>query len=299
MIIESTSFASPMRKPSREPFSTCGAALMFSCPPQTTMSESPLAMDCAPSIAALRPEPQTLLMVIAGTMSGSPAQIAAWRAGFWPTAAVSTCPMITSETWSGDTPARSSAFLMMCAPSFVAGTPASEPPNLPIAERAAPTMTMSSMLFSWLCLACFLFDVATRCRLDRRICRAAGLCRGFARTALEPFQPLRPLRPPAAALFLRLRQPVVRIFRGVFRKPETALAARRRIDDPGDMPARAQHELLFAADQAQRTVARTPGDDLVFARGADAGRLFHLAEVHRDAAVLQRARHAPLVLGLG
>jgi len=44
------------------------------------MSASPLAIDCAPSIAAFRPEPQTLLMVIAGTMSGRPAQIAAWRA---------------------------------------------------------------------------------------------------------------------------------------------------------------------------------------------------------------------------
>ena len=137
-----------MRKPSREPFSTCGAALMFSWPPHTTMSASPLAIDCAPSMAAFRPEPQTLLMVIAGIMSGSPAQIAAWRAGFWPTAAVSTWPMITSDTWSGATPARSSALRMMCAPSFAAGTPASEPPNFPIAERAAPTMTISSRVCS-------------------------------------------------------------------------------------------------------------------------------------------------------
>ena len=38
------------------------------------------------SITAFRPEPQTLLMVIAGTMSGRPALIAAWRAGFWPDA---------------------------------------------------------------------------------------------------------------------------------------------------------------------------------------------------------------------
>ena len=49
--------------------------LMFSWPPATTMSESPLAIACAPSIAAFRPEPQTLLMVIAGTMSGRPARI--------------------------------------------------------------------------------------------------------------------------------------------------------------------------------------------------------------------------------
>ena len=74
---------------------------MFSCPPATTMSASPLAIACAPSIAALRPEPHTLLIVIAGTMSGRPALIAAWRAGFWPMPAVSTWPMMTSETCSG------------------------------------------------------------------------------------------------------------------------------------------------------------------------------------------------------
>ena len=37
----SISLASPMRKPSREPSSTCGAALMFSWPPAMTMSASP------------------------------------------------------------------------------------------------------------------------------------------------------------------------------------------------------------------------------------------------------------------
>ena len=142
----STIFASPMRKPSRDPCSTCGDWLIDSWPPATTMSESPLAIDWAPSIAAFRPEPQTLLMVIAGTMSGRPAQIEAWRAGFWPTPAASTWPMMTSETWSGDTPARSSTLRMTCAPSFAAGTLASEPPNLPMAVRAAPTMTISSMV---------------------------------------------------------------------------------------------------------------------------------------------------------
>src|SRR3954471_19520548 len=80
----STSFASPMRKPSRDPIIACGDRLIDSCPPATTMSASPLAMDCAPSMAALRPDPHTLLMVIAGTISGSPARMAACRAGFWP-----------------------------------------------------------------------------------------------------------------------------------------------------------------------------------------------------------------------
>ena len=66
-IIVSMSFASPMRKPSREPSSTCGDALMFSWPPAITMSASPHCTACAASMTAFRPEPQTLLMVIAGT----------------------------------------------------------------------------------------------------------------------------------------------------------------------------------------------------------------------------------------
>ena len=89
-IIVSTSFASPMRKPSREPGSTCADALMFSCPPAITISASPHLIACAARCVALRPLPQTLPMVIAGTMSATPARIDAWRAGFWPHPAVST-----------------------------------------------------------------------------------------------------------------------------------------------------------------------------------------------------------------
>ncbi len=148
MIMVSTSFASHMRKPSREPIRACGDRLIDSWPPATTISESPLAIDCAPSIAALRPEPHTLLMVIDGIISGSPARIAAWRAGFWPQPAASTWPMITSETCSGATPARSSTLRMTSAPSSEAGVFARLPPNLPIAVRAAPTMKMSSMMIS-------------------------------------------------------------------------------------------------------------------------------------------------------
>src|SRR2546429_272856 len=68
-IIVSTSLASPMRKPSREPFSACGAMLIDSWPPATTTSASPWAIACAPSIAACRPEPHTLLMVMAAGRS--------------------------------------------------------------------------------------------------------------------------------------------------------------------------------------------------------------------------------------
>ncbi|MCY1221751.1 hypothetical protein D9M72_338200 [compost metagenome] len=145
-IMVSTSLVSPMRKPSREPGSTCGAALMFSWPPATTISASPAAMALAASITAFRPEPQTLLMVIAGTMAGRPALIDAWRAGFWPEPAASTWPMMTSLTCSGLMPARSSAALMTTAPSSGAGILASDPPNLPTAVRAAETMTTSVMV---------------------------------------------------------------------------------------------------------------------------------------------------------
>jgi hypothetical protein len=144
----STIFASPMRKPSREPLSACGARLIDSWPPATTSSESPLAIACAPSIAACSPEPQTLLIVIAGTMYGMPALIAAWRAGFCPTPAVSTWPMMTSDTCSGATPARSSTLRITSAPRSAAGLLARLPPNLPIGVRAAPTMTISSMRLS-------------------------------------------------------------------------------------------------------------------------------------------------------
>ncbi len=77
-----------MRWPSREPGSTCGARLMFSWPPAMTISQSPSRMACAASITAFRPEPQTLLMVMAGTPCGRPALMTAWRAGFWPEPAV-------------------------------------------------------------------------------------------------------------------------------------------------------------------------------------------------------------------
>jgi hypothetical protein len=43
------------------------------------------------------PLPQTSPIVMPGTLSGNPARINACRAGFWPTPAVSTCPMITWE----------------------------------------------------------------------------------------------------------------------------------------------------------------------------------------------------------
>src|SRR5215472_10439355 len=96
-------------------------------------------------MTAFRPEPQTLLMVIAGTALGSPALIDAWRAGFCPLAAVSTWPRMTSEMSGGSSLARASSAWITVAPSSGAGVFASVPPNFPIAVRTAPAMTMSDM----------------------------------------------------------------------------------------------------------------------------------------------------------
>ena len=84
-------------------------------------------------------------MVIAGTIAGTPARIDAWRAGFWPTPAVSTWPISTSLTISGFTPVFWSSAEMTLAPSSDAGIPEIVPPNLPTAVRSAATITTSSI----------------------------------------------------------------------------------------------------------------------------------------------------------
>ena len=87
-----------------------------------------------------------MLTIHAGEPIGTPALIEAWRAGFWPWAAVRIWPMITSETRAASTPLRSSAALMAAAPSSCAGVEPNEPLKLPTAVRAAPTMTTSSFM---------------------------------------------------------------------------------------------------------------------------------------------------------
>jgi hypothetical protein len=109
-------------------------------PPATTHSASPALMAWAASITALRPEPQTLFTVKGGTEGGSPAPRAAWRAGFCPTPAWSTLPMITSSTAVGSTFARWSAALMATAPSWGAVWEARPPWNFPMAVRQAERM---------------------------------------------------------------------------------------------------------------------------------------------------------------
>jgi hypothetical protein len=69
--------------------------------------------------------------------------MAAWRAGFWPWAAVRIWPMITSWTSSAATEARASAPRMAMAPSSWAGSVASAPLNDPTGVRAALAITIS------------------------------------------------------------------------------------------------------------------------------------------------------------
>jgi hypothetical protein len=71
---------------------------MDSWPPATMMSASPLAICCMPIATVRSPEPQSWLRPQAVFSWGTPAAMAAWRAGFWPWPAASTWPRITSST---------------------------------------------------------------------------------------------------------------------------------------------------------------------------------------------------------
>ena len=66
---------------------------MLSMPPATTRSTLPAASASEPMITVCMPLPHTLLTVVASTDFGSPALIAAWRAGAWPRPAGRTQPM--------------------------------------------------------------------------------------------------------------------------------------------------------------------------------------------------------------
>ncbi len=118
---------------------------MFSMPPATTQLASPARMACAASATALSPEPQTLLMVSALTLGGTPPWMAACRAGFWPSPACTTFPMTTSSISSGSRPLRSSTARTTTAPRRGAGRSARPPWKRPIGVRTASTMTGLSL----------------------------------------------------------------------------------------------------------------------------------------------------------
>ena len=113
-----------------------------------------------PIATARRPEPQTWFRPQAVLSFGTPAAMAAWRAGFCPCAAVSTWPRITSSTSAASTPARSSAALMATAPRSWAGVVAKAPLKEPTGVRAAETMTMS-----WAAMGSFLDRERAACLL--------------------------------------------------------------------------------------------------------------------------------------
>ena len=85
-------------------------------------------ISCAAETIACAPEPQTRLTVIAGTSTGSPPPIAAWRAGFILLPAWTTCPSRRAPSSAASRPARRSVSRTAAAPSSVAGTAFSEPP---------------------------------------------------------------------------------------------------------------------------------------------------------------------------
>src|SRR5271157_4854721 len=74
---------------------------------------------------------------------GTPAFIAAWRAGFWPSAAARIWPRITSSTSLASTFAASKAPFMAIAPRSCAGVDPKAPLNEPTAVLFALAMTIS------------------------------------------------------------------------------------------------------------------------------------------------------------
>src|SRR6185295_2569436 len=68
---ESTSAASPMRAPKRTPGTRYGARVMFSIPPATTTSTSPVRIICEAIATDLRPDPHSMLIVVE-TADGRP-----------------------------------------------------------------------------------------------------------------------------------------------------------------------------------------------------------------------------------
>src|SRR4029450_7094208 len=105
------------------------------------MSTSPVAIPCAASMTAFRTDPQTLLMVSAATWSARPPPSAAWRAGFCPTPAPTTLPMMHSSTIAGSMPARRVVAATTMEPNCGAEKSLSAPRNFPVGVRTALTMT--------------------------------------------------------------------------------------------------------------------------------------------------------------
>src|SRR5579871_290830 len=127
--------------PARAVGNKYGALVIDSMPPATITSPLPVWIACAASPTAFRPDPQTLLIVMAATLSGNPPRSAACRAGFCPRPAETTFPMTTSSICAGSTPARDTASRTEMAPSCGAVRGDKTPWNLPIGVRTADRIT--------------------------------------------------------------------------------------------------------------------------------------------------------------
>src|SRR5215470_7394956 len=88
-------------------------------------------------------------------------------------------------------------------------------------------------------------------RLERRTAKA--------RPRLDPLagetrQPAAPVGPPASGSLAGTDEPGVGIRGQVLADPMASLVPRGRVDDAGDVAARAKHEADFAVDQLRRRV---------------------------------------------
>ncbi len=135
-----------MRYPVRACGKRYGQLDIDSIPPATTISLSPSVTACAASATAFKPEPQTLLIVIAATRGSHSPFSAAWRAGFWPSPAWTTLPRIASSICFVSMPARRAASAITLPPSSGAEKLDRPPWNLPTGVRTAERITGVSIL---------------------------------------------------------------------------------------------------------------------------------------------------------
>src|SRR5258708_1243724 len=110
-------------------------------PPATATSMSPTRMPWSASITAFSPDPQTLLLVSAAPRSGRPPRSAAWRAGFCPSPAETTFPMMHSPMIPAPMPARLTASATASSRSSVALKPLSARRNFRVGVRTGLTIT--------------------------------------------------------------------------------------------------------------------------------------------------------------
>ncbi len=117
---------------------------MLSAPPASANSASPNSSACTADTIACAPDPHSRFTFIAGTLSGTPASIAATRLRYMSRGSVlSTCPNTTWPICPPSTPARAMASREAVAARSMGGTAARLPPNVPMAVRAPSRIMMS------------------------------------------------------------------------------------------------------------------------------------------------------------